>query len=429
MTRMQVVMALLLAALLLGGIGCSGDGIDGAGGEGKMSDDSEQQTMSAEVGAPARFDLALEHALTGEGDWSRRALVHFAWAGGEAFGGEVHSDGSITHALYDATVQETNLHYDGEKLAGTIIADVTDRKEGAGRYAWTLDGTISGGEVSGQVVSTHQGEVIGEGRLHGTVDTRTAPGPRDALYRVVLHDALPGGKFLRLWLTTDNGQLQAGFGTTPRYNHAIHVLDHADLEHSGSGIRGTLEVTITPDPWVPADGQPIECRYRVEMQERAGELVGTFQGTCGGEEVDGKIAGHLQAKRQVERERVAGMYMKLEEALAGGEPWQNRAFINLDYANGQLVGGRVWNNKPNAGWNGELAGVELRISPQCVSGTIAAEIAEPEGRQPAVELGTYTFRIDAKPVGEYLVGEYTSRYQGRQVQAGRFAGRIELSEE
>ncbi len=105
------------------------------------------------------------------------------------------------------------------------------------------------------------------------------------------------GRNLDIYPVFENGEWVRAVATARQFNTSIHLFREADIDFDGEKFSGTLEAVITPDPWVPADGQPIDLVVSIE-----GELVlsddgtqhwvrGSYEGTLGDEAVEGRLGG------------------------------------------------------------------------------------------------------------------------------------------
>lgn len=152
-------------------------------------------------------------------------------------------------------------------------------------------------------------------------DSNPSPSGGDSFYAMTLHGFFPGEtrdkqpKTLNLYLVRRNGTWVAGIGTPthqgrPVWNTALFPLDASALTVNGNRITGTVQVTLVPDPWVPADGKVRTATVTLDAtatpsdtDPKTGSLGGTWTLTTPG------TAEELEAAR---------LFGKAEGKLTGG---------------------------------------------------------------------------------------------------------------
>lgn len=108
-------------------------------------------------------------------------------------------------------------------------------------------------------------------------------------WAVTLDKALPGEKDLVLHVATREGKVLAAFGDAPKYNSFWHEADVSKLTVRDGVFTGPVKVTVTPDPWVPADGKPFTCTYTLAAPAGEGGKA-SYARTVGGKEVRSTVA-------------------------------------------------------------------------------------------------------------------------------------------
>ncbi len=73
-----------------------------------------------------------------------------------------------------------------------------------------------------------------------------------------------GSRPLEATLRRTDGTWEPGTAKTPGYNTSTHTVDASGLKVTEETIRGTFEVTIRPDRWVPQDGKPRTLTVRLD---------------------------------------------------------------------------------------------------------------------------------------------------------------------
>jgi hypothetical protein len=119
--------------------------------------------------------------------------------------------------------------------------------------------------------------------------------PGDATWHIGLVNLWGAGKNMDIYPTFESGKFARGLATGRRYNKSVHFIEAASLELKGNRVAGTLDILITPDQWVPRDGQPANLKVEIDGKlSPTGEthaLGGTYKGTLGGQAVSGSLTG------------------------------------------------------------------------------------------------------------------------------------------
>jgi hypothetical protein len=373
---------------------------------------------------PARFVLTLEGAIADEGAkgvWKRRAVVRFAMEGGKAAGGSMGTTGSPTYAVWTGEVHCCDVTFPGDRLRGAIRASVRPGRGGAAdKYIYAIDAKVIAGVVAGRFVALLDGKPAGRGTLLGTVTHLPTLPPTDSQYVLSLHEALPGGKMLKLHVDCREGRFRHAFGFSPTFNRERHDVDASGLRAEGGKLTGKVAVTINPDPWVPPDHKPVSCAYVLDAAIEAGTVRGRFEGTCGGRKVAGRVDGDLHPRPG--KPAAAAVWLKFEDGLTGGNGWQNRAFVRFTLSGGKAADGRIFTNKPNRAspcWRGRFDGADVRFDGEALSGALKVTILSGK-----VTKGAYEFLIDGRLIGGVLGGSFRTRLGGRIVKTGTLVGSV-----
>ncbi len=108
---------------------------------------------------------------------------------------------------------------------------------------------------------------------------------------------------LDIYPVFEDGKWARAVATARRFNTSIHFVDVADVRLDGRSVRGTLKITISPDRWVPRDGQIVRAEIGIEGEltpsadasaKHVWKLAGRYEGTVGGEKVSGEITGGVE---------------------------------------------------------------------------------------------------------------------------------------
>jgi hypothetical protein len=375
---------------------------------------------------PARFELALEGAIAGEGRRGaskRRALIRLVTKAGRAVGGSMTATGSPTYAVWTGRVVGADVRFTGEALTGTIRAAVTSggRDDApAGLYSYAVDARVIAGVVAGQFAAALDGRPLGRSTLLGTAAPLAGLKADDAHYVLSLHGALGGGKMLRIHLDCRGGAFPHGFGFSPTFNRERHDVDASALRVRDGMLTGAVKVTINPDPWVPPDHEGVSCTYAIRAAVEEAAVTGTFEGAFGDDKVRGAVDGDLRARRA--RPAAAAVWLKFEDGLVGGNGWQNRAFVNFTLRGGKAADGRIHTNKPtraNPCWRGRFDGADVRFDGEKLSGAIHVTILSGK-----VTTGAYAFLVEGRLIGGVLGGSFRTRLGERIVKKGTLVGSV-----
>jgi len=146
----------------------------------------------------------------------------------------------------------------------------------------------------------------------------------------------------------------------------FHAVDVGGLRVSADGITGTLAVQLTP----PQGGAVRSVTVAVTAQRHA---LSAWRGRWKMDQAEGRVEG-----LNLEDEPVAGdrqVSVQIQEALSGGEAWQNWALASaLMDGTGKVTAGAL--NNPNTGWTAPRATVAAcTLSDDAFSMKMEAEIA------------------------------------------------------
>ena len=130
--------------------------------------------------------------------------------------------------------------------------------------------------------------------------------PGDATWHIGLvelwgKDAKGQGRQLDIYPVFEQGRWARAVATARRFNTSIHLVERADVTLAPPKVTGRLSILLTPDRWVPADGQPISLLVEIDGTLKPGEgdaafsLTGTYKGTLGGQDVSGALTGGVGA--------------------------------------------------------------------------------------------------------------------------------------
>ncbi|MFW6061302.1 MAG: hypothetical protein ACOC93_00690 [Planctomycetota bacterium] len=135
----------------------------------------------------------------------------------------------------------------------------------------------------------------------GLVTPALAVQPGDATWHIGLADVWGTNeqgesRRLDIYPVFENGQWSHALATARQWNTSIHLVQEGEVKLDGDQFSGDLKILLTPDAWVPEDGQPVEMDVTVEGRLVSGSgdamnVQGTYKGTVGGEQIEGKLIG------------------------------------------------------------------------------------------------------------------------------------------
>ncbi len=275
--------------------------------------------------------------------------------------------------------------------------------------------------------------------LVATVDCACAqalPDPREAIWQVVLEDALPDGKALELHLAVHKGRITHALAIAPAFNRGPHDLDSSKLSITRSmQLRGEASVTIQPDNYVPKDGQPIKCRFRVDAVPPPANGLSRYEGEVAGKAVKGDIsirllphAANAEGYGRI-KVRLPGALMRLYRQR--GPNWKYALDMNLTIP--------VRDGKPGVIQLESVVPDYRRYSAIVQRNSLSLEGHELGGAVVAlVDYGnqgrskdfksreeTYTYTLRGTVIGDVVAGAWDVRYGEERVENQRFIGSID----
>jgi len=178
--------------------------------------------------------------------------------------------------------------------------------------------------------------------------------PGNATWNIRIEDLWQSGRHLDVYPTFADGQWERAIATSREFNTSVHVVRENGFQRAGNKFSGTLEVLVTPDPWVPSDGQPQELKIGVsghlapvDDQDRPYTLAGTYQGTLDGKKVSGKISGGVSATEPGYEH--AHWSVDLTPVLSPDTQKRSRIQVSVSVHDGKIVSGGVgctWRRGP-----------------------------------------------------------------------------------
>lgn len=230
----------------------------------------------------------------------------------------------------------------------------------------------------------------------------------------VLPPKSPGGPSgtLRVYPYRSKGKWVHAVGSSPGWNRAGHIVRVERLDYADGRLEGKLRIVCQPDGLVPADQKPVEllveiaARVDPKLGQSDDSIGGTYRGTRNGQEVSGRLRGHLATPYWQPLDRC--LYnLVFYHGLAGGEaPGERRIGVIFEIHDGKVTAAR-WTRLGQRGGPGE----STAFAPGSVEVSMTTVAGEFEIRAPVLgaaegKPAKYRFHIDGKRVDNLICGEF-----------------------
>jgi len=337
--------------------------------------------------------------------WGRAAYPRFVLKDGKVVQAVMHGHGGKQIEYFEAVFTRTDLKLDTTGLSGT--AELT--ASGGDKYIYTLQAAVGGTRVAGTFGKTVNGKAAEGNRFTGVIEPVPQVPADNAVWNIELIGAVPGGKHLNVYLPCVGGTFRDGMAYAGTWNHTYHDVVPAALKlatrAAEAAATGKINVTMNPDPYVPADHKPVAASYDIDAAWRDGCVSGTFKGVFGGKDVAGAIVGRLTAIPPVPEP--AAVSVKLDNGTCDGAPWHRRTYINFVAVKGKADAGGMGNNK--GGWQGTFKGAEIAYGGATFTATIRGTVDTSHSSK----TGAYTFKLTGKSIGGELIGKCDTYLDGK----------------
>jgi len=153
-----------------------------------------------------------------------------------------------------------------------------------------------------------------------------------------------GGRNLDIYATFEKGKWVRALATARRFNTSIHFVEKADVRFEADTIKGKLKVRITPDRWVPRDGQPIDFQVEIDgklkpVPGKVTQVTGTYKGLLQGKEVKGSLIGGVGATETGFENSAWSFSLNVVPEMGGTD--REQIHISVGKADGKVQWGRV----------------------------------------------------------------------------------------
>lgn len=185
-------------------------------------------------------------------------------------------------------------------------------------------------------------------------------GPGDATWNIRLvelwgRNEKDQQRNMDIYATFKGGQWTHAIAAARRFNTSTHFIDAADVTLNGLNVSGKLKITIGPDRWVPADGQPVNATVDFKGALKPGgepkspfALTGTYKAMVGGKKVTGRLEGSAEPTQSgFEHGRWS---VALNPVRAPDEPGGPMLVVTLGITSNRAGWGHIgpaWRGSPN----------------------------------------------------------------------------------
>jgi hypothetical protein len=234
--------------------------------------------------------------------------------------GQVRQHG-LTVADSASTVCRMKEH--GLKIAGGRLSGPMQIQVGLATERIELDVALDkapGAPAGGGTYSIAYGCPEASRKAEGNVAIEEPKGEASKRWVAWLQDALKPDTRLGLAFNVDRKAktLTALPASASGYNRGQHPVDAARLAFDGTNLEGEVGITIVPDQWTPAHGQPIEGSIKLKASLDGNDRAGTYSAVFG---IEKRRKGPVVVKPGTE----AGMRGLLAPILSAQTPW--RAYL------------------------------------------------------------------------------------------------------
>ena len=251
------------------------------------------------------------------------------------------------------------------------------------------------------------------------------PAAAGAVYELVLAEAVPEARDLRLLLRAEGSRFTAGVATG--FNGRVTV-DAAALTLKGDAISGSVKVAIGWDGFFPADGKTLAAEYRIEGKVSDGAVSGTYEGTAAGRAVAGRATGALTPPSDLSGYWVMDIQMENGRGTGtlGPKSWGERVYPRLFLKDGRWVQSLIygWGKRVQINYfESAVTANDLAFDGKTLRGRLAVR---PTGDAPGTAGGRdFVFTIDAAVVGTAVSGTFTKQVGGKACPGGPLHGTLE----
>jgi len=364
---------------------------------------------------PIRFVLDCENAIQDDASsklYNRRTTFSMSIKDCKVYGARFDPVGSIVDVSMQIHVKSSDLKVEGTQLKLTTVSQIIRQKGDTIIATHIFDGSILGNVAAGTVRSWLGDKESPEpGSFLGKVTTGLAPiKSGNCLYSVVLYDVLPRGGYFKLFLSSTSGIITHGFATSPNSSNFTHSIDISELKLNGSKLSGVVKVALKPDSWTSYK-TPL-CIFSINADIIDTEIMGSYTGSINNGDIKGDIDGSLYLKPLLSTR--GRMTIKLENGLTGGKEWENRAFLNFDFNEDEILKGNISNNHTDM--KGTVDNGQVKID----ENQISFEVSITAAMGGNVDTGNYNFKGIGTVVGVYCAGSFQTFRDNKFVKEGNF---------
>jgi len=272
-----------------------------------------------------------------------------------------------------------------------------------------------------------------------------AMAPGNAQWIMSLENALPNNRQLDVLLDVRNDAVKGAIATARRFNSRPHHIDASGLSLRDGRLRGSVSVTVNPDPWVPRDGKVIACEYTIDAGVEGTDIAGKHSGRHGvsggkddsGTAVEGAIEGSLKAAP------AASDYTRLRMRFFSplitmwdykSSPWPRGTSkyamdMNLiaSSKDGKVFDAVFENTNPDyRGYAAIVRKVDARLDGSALTGTVRVDLDNGgQGVKGAERYAAYALTLNGQVIGDTVAGTYDCKAGDDEVKGFLFLGKAD----
>ncbi|HUT37197.1 MAG TPA: hypothetical protein VNE39_27195 [Planctomycetota bacterium] len=275
----------------------------------------------------------------------------------------------------------------------------------------------------------------------------------NSTWGLTFSDFFDAGKPLNMYPSRREGKWVWAIGTSRipgrnRYgwNTGRYFSDMAGVTVTGDAIKGTFEVTLSPDPWVPADRKPRKAVIEIDAKLTAPDpkdakairgIAGTYKAKLDAginlrdkeraTEISGSVSGGV-GPTEIPDLAAFTYQLMFEDIVPGGTPsdQQRRLAVNLGIGDGKVVSAEAGPvNLRHAAY--DLQPFEppanIALTKDTIAGTLTVPFISLDGEPVAITIEVKGGRVQGLLAGSYAA-KSVSESGKKEERAGCWGGGV-----